>query len=153
MNNSKAREKWNDLPVVGGHYYCFVPFKYGEQGEMIEEIIHHSDLDLDRQTNQLASLATRVSDDTAKLILHNPTVSITEGQRRAFEAISAGTGENVIFMAPTGLGKTLIYILPAFLEPTGITIVVYPLKALQHNQAARLRAAGITVEIWNDTMR
>ncbi len=47
--------------------------------------------------------------------------------------LAALRGESVLFVSPTGSGKTLCFQLPALLVP-GLTVVVSPLKALMRQQ-------------------
>ncbi|KAF9764551.1 hypothetical protein IL306_002794 [Fusarium sp. DS 682] len=113
------------------------------------DLMSEEELQADRQADRLASLVHQISDEAARLVLRDPRVSISKDQMRAFDAICAAE-QDVIFIAPTGSGKSFIYSLPAFLQPGGITIVVSPLTALQQDQLAHLRAAKISAEIWQD---
>jgi ATP-dependent DNA helicase RecQ len=63
------------------------------------------------------------------------------GQRRAVEAAAAG--RDVLAVLPTGGGKSAIYELAGMMRE-GPTVVVSPLIALQDDQLAHLRAAGLT---------
>jgi ATP-dependent DNA helicase RecQ len=61
------------------------------------------------------------------------------------ETFEAGTGEELsrqIVLLPTGAGKSLCFFLPAALLP-GLTVVVYPLKALIRDQERRLAAGTL----------
>ena len=62
-------------------------------------------------------------------------------QERAISALFAN--RDVLFLAPTGYGKSLVYQLPALVFP-GITLVVSPLIALMKDQVDKLRGLGIT---------
>jgi superfamily II DNA/RNA helicase len=63
---------------------------------------------------------------------------------------------HVVAVMPTGSGKSLIYQLPAFVEPRTLTLVVSPLKALINEQAEVPGAVGLTSEtldreeVWAD---
>src|SRR5207253_743021 len=68
------------------------------------------------------------------------------GQLRAVAA--AGGGRDVLAVLPTGGGKSAIYELAGLLLD-GPTVVVSPLIALQDDQLAHLRAAGLTAIVLN----
>ena len=68
------------------------------------------------------------------------------GQLRA--ASAAADGRDVLAVLPTGGGKSAIYELAGLLRP-GPTVVVSPLIALQDDQVAHLRAAGLTAIVLN----
>lgn len=62
------------------------------------------------------------------------------GQRETIEAVLAG--RDALAVMPTGSGKSMTYLLPAFLLP-GVTIVVSPLLALIQDQVQKLVARGL----------
>jgi ATP-dependent DNA helicase RecQ len=68
------------------------------------------------------------------------------GQERAVEALAAG--RDVLAVLPTGGGKSAIYELAGLLRE-GPVIVVSPLIALQDDQLAHLRAAGLSAIVLN----
>jgi ATP-dependent DNA helicase RecQ len=68
------------------------------------------------------------------------------GQLRAVAA--AGEGRDVLAVLPTGGGKSAIYELAGLLLG-GPTVVVSPLIALQDDQLAHLRAAGLSAIVLN----
>jgi ATP-dependent DNA helicase RecQ len=68
------------------------------------------------------------------------------GQRRAVEAATAG--RDVVAVLPTGGGKSAIYELAGMMRE-GPTVVVSPLIALQDDQVAHLRDAGLTAIVLN----
>jgi len=68
------------------------------------------------------------------------------GQRRAAQALAAG--RDVLAVLPTGAGKSAIYEL-AGMTLAGPTVVVSPLIALQDDQLAHLRAAGLKAVLLN----
>src|SRR5206468_9916975 len=71
---------------------------------------------------------------------------VRPGQRRAVEALAGGRG--VLAVLPTGGGKSAIYELGGLLR-AGPTVVVSPLIALQADQLAHLRAAGLPAIVLN----
>src|ERR671934_2860356 len=68
------------------------------------------------------------------------------GQLQAVAA--AAEGRDVLAVLPTGGGKSAIYELAGLLR-AGPTIVVSPLIALQDDQLAHLRAAGLPAIVLN----
>jgi ATP-dependent DNA helicase RecQ len=68
------------------------------------------------------------------------------GQQRAAEALAGG--RDVLAVLPTGGGKSAIYELAGLLR-AGPTVVVSPLIALQDDQLAHLRAAGLPAIVLN----
>jgi ATP-dependent DNA helicase RecQ len=68
------------------------------------------------------------------------------GQQQAVAAAVAG--RDVLAVLPTGGGKSAIYELAGMLRE-GPTVVVSPLIALQDDQLAHLRAAGLTAIVLN----
>src|SRR6059058_3680754 len=68
------------------------------------------------------------------------------GQLRAISA--ASSGRDVLAVLPTGGGKSAIYELAGLLLH-GPTVVVSPLIALQDDQLAHLRAAGLSAIVLN----
>jgi ATP-dependent DNA helicase RecQ len=70
------------------------------------------------------------------------------GQLEAIAAAAAG--RDVLAVLPTGAGKSAIYELAGMLRP-GPTVVVSPLIALQDDQLAHLREAGLSAIVLNST--
>src|SRR2546427_12614932 len=68
------------------------------------------------------------------------------GQLRAVAA--ASQGRDVLAVLPTGGGKSAIYELAGLLRD-GPTVVVSPLIALQDDQLAHLKAAGLRAVVLN----
>jgi ATP-dependent DNA helicase RecQ len=68
------------------------------------------------------------------------------GQLLAVEALAGG--RDVLAVLPTGGGKSAIYELAGMLR-AGPTVVVSPLIALQDDQLAHLRTAGLPAIVLN----
>ncbi|KAI0670901.1 P-loop containing nucleoside triphosphate hydrolase protein [Trametes maxima] len=58
---------------------------------------------------------------------------------------AAVLGSDVLVIAPTGMGKSLCFQIPAVAAEHGVTVVVSPLLALMKNQVAKLRELGVPV--------
>jgi ATP-dependent DNA helicase RecQ len=71
------------------------------------------------------------------------------GQERAVETLLAS--RRLLYVAPTGGGKSLVYQLPAVLLP-GTTIVVSPLIALMQDQVTALEARGVPATFLASTL-
>ena len=74
---------------------------------------------------------------------------LREGQLEAVAAAAAG--RNVVAVLPTGAGKSAIYELAGLLR-TGPTVIVSPLIALEDDQLAHLRAAGLSATVVNSKL-
>ncbi|TKA60225.1 hypothetical protein B0A55_13169, partial [Friedmanniomyces simplex] len=75
-------------------------------------------------------------------------VTLRSVQGQAMEAIQRGDSP-VVAVMPTGAGKSMLFMLPAFVEPRGVNIVVVPLKGLRKNMMDRCEALGIGCAVWN----
>jgi ATP-dependent DNA helicase RecQ len=73
-------------------------------------------------------------------------VEMRPGQLRA--AAAAAAGRDVLAVLPTGGGKSAIYELAGIVR-SGPTVVVSPLIALQDDQLAHLRSAGLSATVLN----
>ncbi|KAJ3984390.1 ATP-dependent DNA helicase [Lentinula detonsa] len=58
---------------------------------------------------------------------------------------AAVAGRDVFVLAPTGMGKSLCFQIPAAADKSGMTLVISPLLALMENQTDGLRRKGIPV--------
>lgn len=75
-------------------------------------------------------------------------VSFRSAQGQAMEAIQRGDSPIVAVM-PTGSGKSVLFMLSAFVEPGGVTIVVVPLTALRKDMTHRCEQLGIRWGVWD----
>jgi superfamily II DNA helicase RecQ len=79
-------------------------------------------------------------------------VTIRSVQGDAMRAIQQGESPIVVVM-PTGSGKSVLFMLPAFVQVGGVTIVVVPLKALRADMVVRCREANIRARCGNTDTR
>ena len=77
-------------------------------------------------------------------------VSLRSAQGQAMQAIQNGDSPIVAVM-PTGSGKSVLFMLPAWVEPGGVSIVVVPLKALREDMIHRCEQIGIRCAVWDGT--
>ena len=68
-------------------------------------------------------------------------------QGEAIQAITAGASPVVVVM-PTGAGKSMLFMLPAWIEQGGTTVVVVPLIALRGDMMRRCKGLGISCAEW-----
>lgn len=62
-------------------------------------------------------------------------------------AIQRGESPMVVVM-PTGRGKSMLFIVPAFTAPRGTTIIIVPLVALQANMIRQCQELSISCVPW-----
>ena len=51
---------------------------------------------------------------------------------------------------PTGSGKSVLFMLPAWVEAGGVTVVVVPLNGLREDMVFRCKKFGIRCAVWDD---
>ncbi|KAG2075365.1 ATP-dependent DNA helicase [Suillus decipiens] len=77
------------------------------------------------------------------------TFGHTEYKGKQKEIVKAATsGLDVFVLAPTGMGKSLCFQIPAVADKFGISIIVSPLLALMKNQVSSLRRKGLPAVSW-----
>ncbi|KAK1807893.1 hypothetical protein LTR12_017751 [Friedmanniomyces endolithicus] len=67
----------------------------------------------------------------------------------AIQAIQRGDSQIVTIM-PTGAGKSVLFMLPAFVEPRGVNIVVVPMKGIRDDMMHRCGQLGIRWAAWEE---
>ncbi|EJT98732.1 ATP-dependent DNA helicase [Dacryopinax primogenitus] len=82
--------------------------------------------------------------DCHRVLTH--TFGYTAYKGRQKEIVEAAVrGADVLVVAPTGMGKSLCFQIPAIADQFGVSIVVSPLLALMSNQVTTLREKGVNV--------
>jgi superfamily II DNA helicase RecQ len=71
-------------------------------------------------------------------------VSLRSVQGEALLAIKNREGKIVVVM-PTGAGKSMLFMLLAFVGVRGITVVVVPFVTLRHDMKGRSEKVGMSV--------
>lgn len=67
--------------------------------------------------------------------------------------ISIDRGHDILALLPTDSGKSLLFQLPALLDPPGaLTLVISPLRALQDDQVTKLQAHSISTVLLNSDL-
>jgi superfamily II DNA helicase RecQ len=60
-------------------------------------------------------------------------------------------GENaIVAITPSRAGKSVLFMLPAWAEPGGTSVVAVPLKGLREDVLRRCEALGIACAVWDD---
>ncbi|KAK5748126.1 hypothetical protein LTS12_021818 [Elasticomyces elasticus] len=67
----------------------------------------------------------------------------------AIQAIQREDSQIVTVM-PTAAGKSMLFMLPAFVKPRGVTIVVVPLKGIRTDMIYRCEQLGIRWAAWEE---
>jgi superfamily II DNA or RNA helicase len=100
------------------------------------------------QKERLQSLLLCDLDSSLRSFMNNNSNAVFRGnQRKTIESIIERHSV-ILQIAGTGVGKSLSFMLPAFMSNGGTTIVVVPLVALQQNLLARCLASNISAAIW-----
>lgn len=76
--------------------------------------------------------------------LQSPNANFRSQQQKEAVLHALQPGNDVLVVQPTGSGKSLLFMLPAFMKPEKISFVVVPLVSLQQDLIHRCAAKGIT---------
>jgi hypothetical protein len=88
-------------------------------------------------------LQQRRVDQAMRHVLDSSDVTFKSVQQeQAIHAVIDGQTPLVVIL-PTGGGKSLLFMVPAYLDATGVTIVVVPYRALDDNLVDRIRKSGL----------
>lgn len=73
---------------------------------------------------------------------------LRDGQVEPLKAVARGESP-VVAVLPTGGGKSVLFMLPAWAEPDGLTVVVVPLVALREDMQRRCDELGVRCAAWD----
>ena len=123
-------------------WHSFLECDYPAKEEEKDDLILSEELVVRRwESLRRSSPATQL-----KLLLGKDTIFRTK-QEEVLRAIYDGISP-ILAIMPTGLGKSLAFILPASYNFSGVTIVVVPLIALQHDLHYRTTQLSVLSRIW-----
>lgn len=108
-------------------------------------------LDLPKPKPKIKDMADRIQCNYKRLLRENfgKQAVFRPLQEKVIRAIMSG--ETVVaFIAGTGSGKSLTFLLPACFPGYGQTIVIVPLAALRHDIAEQCKQHSIRVSVWAD---
>jgi superfamily II DNA helicase RecQ len=72
-------------------------------------------------------------------------------QKQAIEAIQERVSQ-VVAVMPTGTGKSILFMLPAWVQRGGTTVVIVPLTVLRHDMQQRCARLGISCAEWEGSL-
>lgn len=72
----------------------------------------------------------------------------SEEQERVLRAV-ANNVQRIVQVASTNSGKSLVFMLPAFICPAGLTVVITPIITLQEDMLRRCKDAKIPAAAWH----
>lgn len=150
------REKFRE---VSREWHQFFDFgqegtsRDGVQGEVTaatQQRRQRNKFESSRQSVRLRRLeALRQVDISAMLeCIKGKAATFRPGQRKVVGAIVRGESP-VVQITPTGGGKSMSFMLPAYCSQQGRTIVIVPLVALQEDIHGECIKHGIEASIWN----
>ncbi|KAL3595876.1 hypothetical protein FPOAC2_10246 [Fusarium poae] len=76
-----------------------------------------------------------------------PSATFRGLQESVIRAVARGEWP-IVQVTPTGGGKSLTFMLPAYCTPDGVTVVITPLVALEDDMAVRCAKLGIDAYVW-----
>lgn len=84
---------------------------------------------------------------TFRQLIGNNTATFRGNQEAALNAVIFGHTP-ILQVSSTGVGKSMTYLLPAYVVQAGTTVVITPFIALQDDIQERCRTVNIRCEIW-----
>ncbi|KAL8685459.1 MAG: hypothetical protein Q9218_007746, partial [Villophora microphyllina] len=138
---------------VSENWHEFLGFEtMGEEGKRAREVPgERTSGEEARETKRRRLTMVRSLDLRRELVRMMGAGSTFRGlQEEMVGAVVRGVSR-VMGIMPTGGGKSLIFMLPAFCSPGGVTVVVVPLIALRQDMTRRCRELGVRCRSWSST--
>jgi late competence protein required for DNA uptake (superfamily II DNA/RNA helicase) len=101
----------------------------------------------DHQAQRRAQLQATHMESALQRMTQRPDIYFRGVQQPAMQAIQDGASP-VVAVMPTGGGKSMLFMLPAFVAPGGCTVVVVPLISLRADLMQRCQQLGIQCVSW-----
>lgn len=96
-----------------------------------------------------APKVTRQHKDVLRLFTGNPKAEWTcKEQAHAFALATSPGRQSLLVVLPTGAGKSILFMGPP-LKESGVTVVIFPLRAVLEDQLRIAQRMGIQATIWN----
>jgi hypothetical protein len=102
---------------------------------------------IDHQEQRRQQLAAMNMEQALQRMAGRPELQLRGVQAPVLKVIQDGASPVVAIM-PTGGGKSMLFMLPAYAAPGGCTIVVVPLLSLRVDLMTRCQALGILCVLW-----
>ena len=86
--------------------------------------------------------------------LQSPEAQFKSSEQKSavLHALQQQPRKDLLVVMPTGSGKSLLFMLPAFMNPDKVSVVVVPLVSLQHDIIHRCARKGITAARFSDAV-
>ena len=86
-----------------------------------------------------------------RLFLGDPSGAFRTTEQASATILALEGQHDLLFVSGTGSGKSLVFLLPAFIEQSAkkTTIVVVPLVALTKDLIDRCKRSNITYDVWS----
>jgi superfamily II DNA helicase RecQ len=131
-------------------WHCFLGFESREGDNQTGQKRQRAPFEeeaLDARTERWTRLRDIDAEAQLKRMM-GPHSEFREGQKEVIIAIARGQSP-IVSVMPTGAGKSLAFMMPAYAEPGGTTIVVVPLIALRSDLQRRCQQLGISCVEWD----
>jgi superfamily II DNA helicase RecQ len=122
----------------------------GEATAAAQQRRQRNKLESNRQSVRLRRLDALRQVDIAAMLrcIQGKAATFRPGQRQAISAVVRGESP-VVQITPTGGGKSMSFMLPAYCSQQGRTIVIVPLVSLQEDIRGECMKHGVEAGIWN----